>query len=98
MGPHALSPSLTAGYYSIYMTIDEYYLMYPEGECQELEAPLRIDELVDLNGRPLPLPLTSPRIIAYRVVKIRQTEERGVHAIFHYVELVAASELLSYCR
>jgi hypothetical protein len=79
------------------MTIDEYYIVYPEGECQELEAPLRIDQLVDLNGRPLPLPLPSPRVIAYRITKVRHTEERGVHAVFHYAELVSASELRSYC-
>ena len=79
------------------MTIDEYYIVYPEGEIQELEAPLRIDELVDLNGRALPLPLRNPRVIAYRVVKIRHTEERGTHAVFHYTELVPVDELLSYC-
>jgi hypothetical protein len=79
------------------MTIDEYYIVYPEGESQELEAPLRIDQLVDLNGIPLDLPLPSPRTIAYRVVKIRHTEERGVHAVLHYVELVPARELISYC-
>jgi hypothetical protein len=79
------------------MTIDEFYIVYPEGECQELEAPLRIDQLVDLNGRALPLPLPSPRIIAYRITKVRHTEERGVHAVFHYAELVSASDLISYC-
>ena len=78
------------------MTIDEYYIVYPEGANQELERPLRINELVDLNGRHLSLPLPSPRIIAYRVVKIRHTEERGMHSVFHYVELVPAHELLSY--
>jgi hypothetical protein len=78
------------------MTLDEYYIIYPEGESQELESPLRIDELVDLNGRPFSLPLPSPRVIAYRVVKIRHTEERGVHAVFHYVELVPARELIPY--
>jgi hypothetical protein len=79
------------------MTIDEYYIVYPEGESQELQAPLRIDELVDLNGLPLPLPLASPRVIAYRVVKIRHSEERGVHSVYHYVELIPAYELVSYC-
>ena len=80
------------------MTIDEYYIVYPEGEIQEIESTLRIDELVDLNGRPLPLPLENPRIIAYRIVKIRHTEERGVHGVLHYTELVPAAELLAYCR
>jgi hypothetical protein len=80
------------------MTLDEYYIIYPEGETQELEGGLRIDQLVDLNGRPMRLPLASAHIIAYRVVKIRHTEERGIHAVFHYVELVPASELLTYCQ
>jgi hypothetical protein len=79
------------------MTIDEYFIVYPEGESQEIEAPLRIDELVDLNGRGLPLPLKSPRIIAYRIIKIRHIEERGMHSILHYVELVPAHELVAYC-
>jgi len=76
------------------MTIDEYYIVYPEGESQELEAPLKIDQLVDLNGLSLDLPLSSPRTIAYRVVKIRHTDERGIHAVYHYVELVPAQELI----
>jgi hypothetical protein len=80
------------------MTLDEYYIVYPEGESQELDAPLRINQLVDLNGQPLPLSLPSPRIIAYRVVKVQHTEERGIHAVFHHVELVPSRELLSYCR
>jgi hypothetical protein len=78
------------------MTIHEYYIVYPEGESQELDTPLRINELVDLNGRHLALPLQSMRVIAYRVVKIRHTEDRGTHSVFHYVELVPADELLPY--
>jgi len=80
------------------MTTYEYSIEYPEGESQEMDSPLRIDQLVDLNGRALALPLPSPRIIAYRVVKIRHLEERGLHRVLHYVELVPARELASYCR
>jgi hypothetical protein len=75
------------------MTLDEYYIVYPDGENQELESPLRIDELVDLNGRTLRPPLRTDRMIAYRVVKILHKEERGIHAVLHYVELVPAAEL-----
>ncbi len=92
-----LTKGMPKVYYRGIMTLDEYYIVYPEGECQELEAPLRIDELVDLNGRPHPLPLANPRVIAFRVVKMRQTEERGTRSSFFYVELVSARELLSYC-
>jgi len=79
------------------MTIIEYYIVYPEGEIQELEAPLKISQIVDLNGRPLPMPLPSPRVIAYRVMKIRQSEDRGMQKIFHYVELIPTCELQSHC-
>jgi hypothetical protein len=30
------------------------------------------------------------------VTKIRHIEERGVHSVLHYVELVSARELLAY--
>jgi hypothetical protein len=79
------------------MTIEECFIVYPEGESQELDAPLKIDQLVDINGRVLVPPLASPRMIAYRVVKIRRLEERGMRSILHYVELVPAVELLTYC-
>ncbi|HOX32276.1 MAG TPA: hypothetical protein PLB91_08090 [Spirochaetales bacterium] len=78
------------------MTTYEYYIVYPEGEEQEIPGKLGIDELVDLNGRPLGLPLPSARTIAYRVVKIRHQEERGIYSIRHYLELVPARELLRY--
>jgi len=80
------------------MTTYEYYIVYPEGEEQEIAGGLRIDELVDLNGRPLALPLPSARMIAYRVVKIRHSEERGVYSVYHYLELVPARELSGYTR
>jgi hypothetical protein len=80
------------------MTIYAYYIVYPEGEEQEIEGRLSIDELVDLNGRPLALPLPSARTIAYRVIKIRHSEERGVYSVYHYLELVPARELMHYVR
>lgn len=80
------------------MTIFENYVVYPDGDSQEVDERLDIDELVDLNGRPLALPLPTLRIIAYRVVKIRHSEERGVYSVYHYLELVPAAELASYCR
>jgi len=76
------------------MTLDEYYIVYPDGETQELDAPLRIDDLVDLNGRPLHPPLPTARMIAYRVSRVIIKEERGIRAALHYVELVPASELM----
>jgi hypothetical protein len=78
------------------MKLVEYYVVFPEGEAQEIESGLRIDELVDLNGRPLSLPVPTVRMIAYRVVKVRQVEERSTLSVLHYLELVPSYELAAY--
>ncbi len=85
--------------YSLWtMTLTERFVVFPEGGCQEIETALGVDQLVDLNGRPLEPPLASARIIAYRVVKMRDTEERGMRSVYYYLELVPAFELMAYTR
>ena len=77
--------------------ITEYrYIIFPEGEMQEIDHLLRVGQLVDINGFPLSLPLTTNMIIAYYVVKVRRQEERGILQILHYLELVSAAELEQY--
>jgi hypothetical protein len=80
------------------MTLDEFYVVFPEGGCQEVPGSIGIDDLVDMNGLPLALPLPTARMIAYRVVKIRRTEERGIRSTYHYLELVPAFELVAFTR
>jgi hypothetical protein len=75
------------------MTLYERWLVYPDGETQETEIPLRVNQVVDLNGRPLSLPLANPRVIAYRVYKVRTEESRGLEAWYYYLELVPVEEL-----
>jgi hypothetical protein len=75
------------------MTIETRWIVYPDGDRQETQRILRVDELVDMNGFPLPMPPPSERMIAYRVYKIRRVEERGELDILQYLELVPASEL-----
>lgn len=78
------------------MLTRENYLVFPEGEVQEIGRGLPFDALVDLNGRPLSPPLPTMRMIAYRVVKIRREEGKGLERSWHYLELVPASELSAY--
>jgi hypothetical protein len=78
------------------MTYPEFYVVFPDGDLQEIQRPLCIDELVDLNGRPLPVPLPTARMIVYRVVKIRRKEERGADETYHFLELVPSAELQAY--
>lgn len=80
------------------MHLDEIYLIYPEGDQRELNHHLRINQLIDLNGYPLPLPLQSNRIIAYRVYRKSTKESRGTTETYYHAELVPAAELLEYVR
>jgi hypothetical protein len=79
------------------MTIEIRWLVFPDGERQETEQYLTINEIVDLNGFSLPLPLKNPKTIAYRMTKMRQTEERGERNVFYYLELIPVSELKTIC-
>lgn len=72
------------------------YVVFPEGDTQEIPRRLSIDQIVDHNGLPLRLPLPTARMIAFRVVRIRHCEERGMHDVLHYLELIPARELISY--
>lgn len=75
------------------MRSTEYYIVYPEGEAQEIDGRLGIGAFVDLNGAPLALPLPTRRMIVYRVGRISTREGRNAVEILHYLELVPAAEL-----
>jgi len=80
------------------MTIETRWLVYPDGERQETDRLIRMNELVDMNGNQLALPLPHARVIAYRLYKIRKVEERGELDILQYLELVSAAELSGMTR
>lgn len=70
-------------------------IVYPEGDSIEIERELRVNQLVDLNGNPLHLPLQSVRMIVYRVWKVSTRSERHTEEIFYHLELVTRPELES---
>lgn len=78
------------------MYATEFFIVFPEGDTQEIEHSLNINELVDVNGNPLALPLATNRCIVFRVSRRIQKENRGGQQVFHYLELMSAMELLSY--
>jgi hypothetical protein len=80
------------------MFMDEYFIVFPEGDTQEIPGRLHLNAIVDINGRPLSLPLPTNRMIAFRVCKITVRENRGGNETFHHLELLSAEELLSYAR
>ena len=76
------------------MTTYSYVLVYPDGEAQEAVVQLRIDQLVDLNGIPLKLPLPTAKMIVYRVYKITESETKGEMVTRYHLELVRRKEML----
>ncbi len=70
-------------------------VVYPEGDEREIEHELKVNQLVDLNGSPLPLPLPTSRMIVYRVWKVSTRQERNTEEITYHLELVTRPELES---
>ncbi|MDR1949668.1 MAG: hypothetical protein LBQ38_09765 [Spirochaetaceae bacterium] len=76
--------------------MNEYFVVFPEGDIQEIPGRLPINGLVDINGRVLDLPLPTNRMIVFRVSRIRVNENKGGKETFHILELLSAEELLAY--
>ena len=68
-------------------------IVFPEGDRQEIPHALAVNQLVDLNGFPLPLPLATARQIAYRVHGLRTSSDRNGEIVSYYLELVGRPEL-----
>lgn len=80
------------------MFLNEFFIVFPEGDVQEISRRIPIHELVDINGSPLPLPLPTNRMIAYRISRVKTNENRGGSETYHFLELLSAEELIPYTR
>ena len=80
------------------MFITEYFIVYPEGDTQEIQGRLSLNQLVDVNGNPLSVPLPTNRMIVFQVAKITTDDYKGGSATYHFLEQVSAGELLEYVR
>ena len=77
------------------MTWDSRVIVYPEGDFIEIERDLRVNELVDINGRPVRLPLATHKTIVYRVYRKSTSETRNGPVIRFYLEQLSVSETMS---
>jgi hypothetical protein len=68
-------------------------IIYPEGDSQEIEHTLSINQLVDINGFPLAPPLPSTRMIVYRVFRIATESLKGEDIIRYYLEQLWRDEM-----
>ena len=80
----------------MYMT--EFFIVFPEGDTQEINGRLRLNEVVDVNGNPMSLPLKSNKIAAFIVNRISTKDYKGGSEIYHYLEQLSAQELMEYVR
>ena len=78
------------------MFIREYFIVFPEGDVQEIQGRLTINDMVDINGNPMALPLPTNKMIVYRVSKISTNETKGSSGTYHHLEQLSADELLEY--
>jgi hypothetical protein len=69
---------------------------YPEGDQREIDHALAVNQLVDLNGFPVRLPLATAKTIVYRVWKVTSAEERRMEEVTYHLELVTRPELAAY--
>jgi hypothetical protein len=80
------------------MFMNEFFIVFPEGDVQEISRRIPVNEIVDINGNTLPLPLPTSRMIAYRICRIKTSENRGGNETYHFLELLSAEELVPYTR
>ncbi|MDR2404098.1 MAG: hypothetical protein LBD78_08725 [Spirochaetaceae bacterium] len=78
------------------MFMNEHFIVFPEGDIQEIPGRLPLNGLVDINGRILTPPLPTNRMIAFRISKITVQENKGSNETFHFLELLSAEELLPF--
>ena len=80
------------------MFISEFFLVFPEGDVQEIQGRLPFNALVDMNGNVLTLPLPTNKMIVFKVARIKTDEKKGSNETYHYLDLLSAEELLEYTR
>jgi hypothetical protein len=78
------------------MFISEHFIVFPEGDTQEISERLSINEMVDVNGNPVMLPLPTHKMIVFRVARIKTNDYTGSSETLHFLEQMSAEELLPY--
>jgi hypothetical protein len=78
------------------MHISEFFIVFPEGDVQEVPGRLPFNTLVDMNGNVLSLPLPTNKMIVFKVTAIKTEEKTGISETYHFLDLLSAEELKEY--
>ena len=78
------------------MFIQEFFIVFPEGDVQEIRGRLPFNALVDMNGNVLNPPLSTNKMIVFRVNRIKTEDKKGSSETYHFLEQLSAEELIEY--
>ena len=78
------------------MQINEFFIIFPEGDVQEVQGRLPFNSLVDMNGNVLNPPLPTNKMLVFKVSGIKSKQETGVNETYHFLKMLSAQELLEY--
>ena len=80
------------------MKYDTHILVYPEGDTQEIEWTLRFNQVVDVSGRPIQLPVPTVRMLAYRVFRVSHEDTRNENITKYFLEQLYPDDLAALAR
>jgi len=78
------------------MFCSEFFVVFPEGDVQEIPGRLPINDIVDINGNHLAIPLPTHKMIAFKVSRITTNDYKGGSETYHHLEMLSAAELVEY--
>ncbi|MCL2232423.1 MAG: hypothetical protein FWB99_05025 [Treponema sp.] len=82
--------------YASAMFMTDYFVVFPDGDSQEIRGRLSLNQMVDVNGNPVYPPFPTNRMVVYRVMKVKTNDYKGGSETFHYLEQLSARELMEY--
>jgi hypothetical protein len=80
------------------MRFEEFKIVFPDGDKQDISHRLSINQMVNLNGYPIPLPLKTSKDLVYRVYKISTENTRNEIITNYHLEQVSIDELKYYLK
>ncbi|MCL2791587.1 MAG: hypothetical protein FWD87_00710 [Spirochaetaceae bacterium] len=80
------------------MKYDIREIVYPEGDRQEISHTLYVNQIVDINGYPLSLPINTSKMIAYKVYRKSTQETRNEVITSFFLEQLSVAELEGMAR
>ena len=80
------------------MRYDIREIVYPEGDRQEISHNLYINQIVDINGYPLDLPVKTSKMIAFKVYRKSTEDTRNEVITSFFLEQLSVRELEGLIR